>query len=229
MALYAPQDAITYAKTMIKSMPIDVTANSGNWQYQTCDYISSLMWLAAPWTWTIGTLPTVTVIASTIDYTVTPPADFLYLLKAYISEGSLTNELKIVPSLPATVTQIGNPSQVAYLAATNNLRISPVPPATYSKTLLMLYKKLPTKITVSNFATAGSLNIPDCYYPVFQEGVLWLSYLYADDQRAGTATVNEEGKTQYTQQLGVFMAALAEMRRSEKLLLDYPQVPQLHG
>ncbi len=226
---YKPQDAITYAKSMIKSMPIDVSANTGNWPYQTTDYVASLLWNAAPWKWTIGTLNTITVVAGTTDYTVSPPSDFLYLNKAYISEGSLTNELKIVSALPAAVTQIGNPSQIAYLDATNTVRVSPVPPATYSKTLSMLYKKQPPKITSANYGTTGIQVFPDCYFPVFQLGVLWLSYLYADDQRAGTATVDGEGKVQYTQALGAFMAGIAEMRKSEKVTLDFPQIPVLHG
>ncbi len=224
---YKPSDAIAWAKTMIKSMPIDVSVSTGNWQYQTVDYVASLLWNAAPWSWTIGTLSAVTVTAGTTDYSATAPSDLLYLNKAYITDGSLTNELKIVSAIPTPVTQIGNPTQVAYNA--NVIRVSPVPPAAYSKTLVMQYKKQPPKITSTNFGTAGTQVFMDCYFPVLQEGVLWQAYKYADDNRAGGCTVNEEGKRQYTGQLGIFMGGIAEMRLAEKLILDYPQVPEMHG
>lgn len=226
---YKPSDAIVYAKQFIKSMPIDTAASSAV-AYQLTDYVSSLLWTAAPWSWTIGTMNTVALTANVTDYVVSsPPADLLYINKANVSDGSLTNELKIVSALPASITQIGVPSQVAWLTASSSVRISPKPPTSYSQTLTMLYKKQPVKITVSNYGTAGSLVFPDCYFPVYQEGVLWQSYLYSDDPRAGGVTVDGEGKRQYTGQLGVFQAMIAEMRQSEKMLLDYPQVPILHG
>jgi hypothetical protein len=214
---------------MIKNMPITVTANSGNWQYQTVDYIASLMWTAAPWSWTLGQTTNVSIVAGTTDYTVTPPSDFLYLTRAYIADGNQINELKIVSSLPATGTQVGVPTQVFYDVPNTKVRVFPVPTTNYSGTLVMIYKKQPPKITNSNFSTAGAQIFPDCYFPVLQEGVLWMAYQYADDQRAGNATVNEEGKTQFTQQLGIFQAAIAEMRRSEKLPLNFPESPISHG
>ncbi len=130
MALYSPTDAISYSKIMVKSMPIDTT---GSWRYYATDFVASLLWTAAPWKWTIGTLNTINIVAGTTDYAVTPPSDFLYLNKANVSDGNLTNELKIVSALPATITQIGNPSQVAYLDATNTVRISPKPPTSYTQ------------------------------------------------------------------------------------------------
>lgn len=226
MSLYSPTDAISYAKIMVKSMPIDTT---GSWRYYATDFISSLLWTAAPWKWTIGTLATINVVAATTDYAVTPPADFLYLNKANVSDGNLTNELKIVSALPATITQIGNPSQVAYLDATNTVRVSPKPTTGYTQTLTMLYKKQPPKITAANYGTNGALVMPDAYYPIFTAGVLWLAYQYADDSRAGSCTVDGEGKRQYTGQLGIFQGMIAEMRQGEKVTLDFPGVPILHG
>lgn len=226
MALYSPTDAVTFSKIMIKSMPIDTV---GSWRYYVTDFISSLLWTAAPWKWTLGTLSTINVIAATTDYAVTPPADFLYLNKANISDGNQTNELKIVSALPSTITQIGNPSQVAYLDASNTVRVSPKPPTSYSQTLTMLYKKQPPKITASNYGTAGALVMPDCYYPVFNAGVQWMAYQYSDDNRAGGCTVDGEGKRQFTGQLGVFQGMIAEMRLAEKVTLDYPGVQNLHG
>lgn len=230
MALYAPSDAILYAKSMIKSMPIDTgSALTNGVPYKLVDYVASLMWSAAPWKWTIGTLPTVSVVAATTDYSVTPPADFLYLNKAIISDGSTSNELRIVSALPATITQVGVPSQIAYLDASNIVRVGPKPPTSYAQTLTMLYKKTPSKLISSNYGTAGAQIFPDAYFPVFQAGVLWHAYQYADDARAGGATVDGEGKRQYTGQLGIFQSMIAEMRMEEKLTLEYPGVPTTHG
>lgn len=225
MAAYAPNDALTFAKTMVKKMPVtDATLS-----YQILDYVSSLLWAAAPWKWTIGTLSNLSITGGTTDYAVTPPADFLYLLSATLTDGSTTNPLAIVPTLPATIVQVGMPTQVAYMDASNLVRVSPKPTASLAQSLVMLYKKTPTKITASNYATAGALNLPDVYFPAYQAGVLWQAYLYADDQRAGTATVDQDGKVQYTQQLGLFMSLIWEMRRAEKLPLAYPGSPQVHG
>ncbi len=226
MAIYSPSDAVSYCKIMIKSMPIDTV---GSWRYFATDFISSLMWTAAPWRWTLDTLPTTTVVAATIDYPLVVPADFLYLNKANISDGSLTNELKIVASLPGTITQIGNPTQIAALTDLSDIRISPKPPTNYSQTLTMIYKKAPTKIDSSNYSTAGAQVFPDCYFPVYNAGVLWLAYQYADDQRAGGCTVDGEGKMQFTGQLGTFQGMIAEMRKAEKLTLDYPEKTVMHG
>ncbi len=226
MALYSPSDAVAYAKIMIKSMPIDTV---GSWRYYATDFISSLLWTAAPWRWTLDTVSTVTLSGGTINYPFIPPADFLYLNKANVSDGNLTNELKIVSSLPATIAQIGNPTQIAVLDALSDIRVSPKPPTSYSQTLTMIYKKAPTKITASNYSTAGAQVFPDCYFPVFTAGVLWLAFQYADDQRAGGCTVDGEGKMQYTGQLGTFQCMIAEMRKAEKLTLDYPEKAVLHG
>ncbi len=226
MALYSPSDAISYEKIMIKSMPIDTV---GSWRYYATDFVASLLWTAAPWKWTIGTLSTVNVVAATTDYAVTPPSDFLYLNKANLSDGNQTNELRIVSALPATITQVGVPSQVAYLDATSTIRVSPKPTTGFSQTLTMLYKKQPPKITSSNYGTAGVQVFPDCYFPVFTAGVQWLAYQYADDNRAGGCTVDQDGKRQFTGQYGVFQGMIAEMRVAEKLTLDFPDTKITHG
>jgi hypothetical protein len=214
MANYAPRDALTFAKTMVKSMPVDDTTVS----YQILDYVSAIMWMAAPWRWTLGTLTQTPLVAGTVDYTVTIPADFAYLETAYLTDGNTSNSLYIDSYLPAA-TSAGLVTKVAHIPGSPDvLRVHPKPPASYTPTLVTLYKKLPTKITSSNYATAGTTGLPDQWFWVYQLGVLWLAYHYADDvQRAGLATLNSQGQVQYTGFLGGFQSGLDEMRKSEKL------------
>jgi len=60
-----------------------------------------------------GQLTNVSVVAATTDYAVTPPADFLYLNQALLTDGSQTNYPKVVSSLPSACVQVGNPNEVA--------------------------------------------------------------------------------------------------------------------
>lgn len=233
-ATYKPSDALSEAKAMIKSMPLD-TADSGNLQYKLVDQACSLVWAAAPWWWTLGVMANISVVAATTDYAVTVPNDFLYLGRTVLQSGSDTQtDLEVVSILPSTITQVGVPSEVAIVSIAaypvpDTLRVSPKPPTSYTGTLNLTYKRQPPKIVAGNFSSAGAMVLPDLYYPVIQAGVRYLAYLYADDNRAGTATVDQDGKTQYTQALGIFQAAIGEMRRSEKLFLRFPGVPASHG
>src|SRR5579859_125107 len=233
-ATYKPSDAIVEAKAMIKSMPID-TAASSVLSYQIVDSVCSLVWAAAPWWWTLGTMGNVTILGGTQDYPVTVPSDFLYLARATVQSGSDTNtDLKVVSILPSSITQVGIPQQVSVVSVASypvpdTLRVAPKPSNSYSATANLTYKRQPPKIAAGNFSTAGSMVLPDVYYPVIQAGVLWKACQYADDNRAGSATVDGEGKVQYTQQLGVFQAAIAEMRKAEKLFLEWPGTQVQHG
>lgn len=233
VATYKPSDALLEAKVFIKSMPLD-TSDGGNLQYLMVDEIASLVWLAAPWWWTVGVMSNITLNAGTQDYAITVPTDFLYLARAVATYDSIQTELETVSVLPSSITQIGTPTQCAVMAVSvsttpDTFRLSPTPPTSYSAVANLTYKRQPPKITVANFGTVGALVLPDCYFPVISAGVLWRAYQYADDNRAGTCTCDGQGKLEYTQQLGIFQGMLAEMRRNEKTFLKYPGAPSNHG
>lgn len=216
---YAPSIALQFAKTFVKFMPID-TQTAIN--YQILDYAHSIMWMAAPWRWSVGYVGTVILATGQSDYTLTDPTDFLYIEGAYITDGSSINELKPVAFLPVDTTTPGLPSEIAHVA-TNTYRITPVPTATGSQQkLIVYYKKARPAITAGNMNTAGVQVFDDEWFPVYQTGVLWLAYMYADDARAGAATVDQDGKTQYSGTLGAFQAGLAQMRRAENLIFQLP-------
>lgn len=221
MANYAANDALTFAKTMVKKMPLDDTTVS----YQILDYVNSIMWMAAPWRWTLGMMVQIPLVAGQTDYEITTPADFAYLETAYVTDGKTENWLHVDPLLPIA-TNSGIATKVAYVAGDQDsippdpdvLRIHPKPPTGYTPQLVALYKKIPTKLTAANAPTAGATGIPDQWFWVYQLGVLWLAYHYADDvQRAGLATVTAQGQIQYTGFLGAFQSGLDDMRKSEKL------------
>lgn len=211
-----PQRAYDYVKHFIKDMRLDPVA------WQICDDVQKMMWMYAPWRWTLGTFTPITLIGGTQDYNIGSfPSDFLHLYDAYTSDGSVApRDLRVEPVLSPTVMKTGQADRAAVTGSI--LRISPVP-AAFSGTgpsVICRYKKQAPNVTASNIASTG-LAFDDEWFWVFQEGVLWKAYQYADDQRAGGATV-AAGKVQYTGQLANFMAALDYMATKE-ILPDPPK------
>lgn len=225
--VYTPQSALLMAKSAIKKMPID---SDNNIKFQIMDLPYQMMWYAAPFYWTLSNLPNVTINASATDYVFSSaPTDFLYLHQAYVNtSGSNANILKPVAQLPTTSVQIGNPSEIAIFNSATQARIFPKPPGGYTGTLISQYKKQSTIISSGNY-TSTVLAFPDQYVPVYQAGVDYYALRYADDQRAGGCTVDQDGKREYTGQLGVFMAMIWELRAAEKLPLVYPDGPMNRG
>lgn len=224
MAIYSANHALSFAKRMIKSLPVDESAVS----YQILDYVAKEMWLAAPWSWTLGTMPTVTVTgANGTDYAITTPASFLYLHSASLSDGNITDSLHIDAFIPTNATIVGVPTLIAH--TTNLLRFYPKPSTGYSKALIARYKKVPPDITVSNYNTTGIVGIPDAWYWVYQAGVLYYAYLYADDPRAGSCQIDANGRYAFDGQLAVWQAGMEMMRMAESLPLQFPGVPKKNG
>ncbi len=214
--------AFDFSKRNIKGMPLDQI------QVRLLDNVNKIMWMAAPWRWSVGTLTAITLVSATSDYTLAPPADFLYLIGAYIADGAGTpRHLAVVPTIPANIVVTGLPQFIAY-QGTNTFRVSPIPGTliTPSKSLVSYYKKQAPVITAQNAQTAGTLLFDDEWFPVYTAGVQWLSYLYGDDARAGSANIDSQGKAQYTGQKAVFESGLQMMRLREPLLqLDFRTAP----
>jgi hypothetical protein len=62
----------------------------------------------------------------------------------------------------------------------------------------------------------------DEWFWVFTAGVLWKAYQWGDDGRAGSASMDSSGKTQYSGQLAIFQDSLQRMAEREKLSLVEP-------
>lgn len=212
-ATLPPISAFDIAKRNIKNMPLEQI------QVRVLDDINKLMWMAAPWRWTIGTLTPITLTSTTSSYTLAPPSDFLYLIAAYIADGAgPVRHLAIMPTIPASIVVTGMPQFISY-EGSNTFRVSPVPgtQVTPIKQIIAYYKKKAPVVSAQTCQTAGFLTMDDEWFHVYEAGVLWYSYLYGDDQRAGTCNATNDGKIAYTGQRAVFEAGLDMMRQREPL------------
>lgn len=211
MAL-APSDAFDFAKIYVKNSRLDDV------KVRILDDVNKYMWMAAPWRWTIGSMPDIVLAANTQDYPISKPADFLFLQEAYVIDGSTAPRPLIVEAtLPTLTRYVGQPSRVAVVGST--VRISPVPGSftgNLTNHVVSEYKIVAPDITSGNAGTPGAQVFPDSWFWVYQAGVLWRSYLYADDDRAGNVTF-AEGKVQYTGLRADFEAGLQTMRQTEKI------------
>ncbi len=208
-----PIAAFDFCKNFIKKMPLEQMIP------RILDDVNKIMWMAAPWRWTVGTLTNIALVTNQQDYTLAPPADFLYLLHSYVTDGATaTKHLEIMPALPTTVVVGGVVDFISYQGS-NTFRVSPNPGTLVAPTkyIVSFYKKTSTAITASNMATVTTLPFEDEWFPVYEQGVLWLSYLYADDQRAGSCSFDSKGNTQYTGQHAIFRSMLEDMKNREPL------------
>lgn len=189
--------------------------------------VAYYMWMYAPWRWTIGSTPTITLASSTSDYTINYPADWLYAIRATQTDGTNSERpLEIVPSLETNVGFVGNPSQIAYTGTASQtggpVRVSPKPGTiTGTQVVVGLYKKVMTAFTSQTIFTA-TLPFDNEWFWVFEEGILWQAYLFGDDRRAGDVVADQNGNVKFSGQRGVFEAALTIMKDREKLLLINP-------
>ena len=205
-----PIDALDFASDYVKGEPIE------RQQVRILDDVNKYLWMAAPWRWTIGTVGEITLINGQQDYTLTAPGDMLFPIYAYISDGATTPQyVDIEPKIPSSAIQAGQPTRMSY-EGSNNWRFYPVPVITGTKTVVIQYKKVAPVLTASNIYTGGTQVFDDEWFWVYQEGVLWKSYLYADDNRCGSLTF-ADGKVQMSGKRAEFEAAIDYMRQREKL------------
>jgi hypothetical protein len=213
-----PIDSLLWAQQYIKNMPLHRV------QVEVLNDAARYFWRAAPWRWTLGSLPQITLVNNTQDYTVTLPADFLYGVEAnLIFADKLTKELEIVPFLPLESAKTGQPAQLAITGSGNNgnYRLSPTPAGYGAGTLPTLtgtYKKNYPLLDETTIFTAGSLIFPDEYIDVFRHIVLYYAYRYADDQRAGNIQFSN-GQMTANGQRGEMEAMIEEIRQREPLPL----------
>lgn len=224
-ATFIPLDAWQYAFRFVSD------SNLASVQTMILQDAASRIWVAAPWRWSVGVLTAVPLTANTQNFTVTLPADFLRLEKPWLSNGIMDRSLIPVSSLPVSdlealpnfVTIVaGSPAKVWFDTLFG--------PITSGETwnFRATYKKVSPDLTAS-VGTPGALVMDDDYFWVYREGVLYYAYKYADDSRAGGATVamtaNGGRQIQYSGQLAVFMAGIEEIRQKEELLWAPPGVP----
>lgn len=232
-----PAEALDIARQHIRYQPIERDGLA----VRVLDDINKLMWVAAPWRWTLGSMPQVTLVSGEADYPVTLPDDFLYLAQAVVFDGKQRTPLEIVPALPVSslvgiatqisVEQIVDPdSEDLDPPLVDAYRVHPVPatlPASVTPVVHGLYKREAPQIVEENLAEPGVLVFPDEWFWVYVEGVLWRATLYGGGlAQSGNIQVTSNGQSQYNGFAGSFMAALNFMRDREPLpLLDARTIP----
>ncbi len=213
-----PIDSILWATQYIKNMPLYRV------QQEVINDAAKYFWRAAPWSWTLGNLPTALLVNGTQDYTVTLPTDFEYAISAnLLLADKLTKELEVVSFISLEGAKLGQPNQLAISGegVAGNYRLSPVPSG-YTGTLPSItgvYKKAFTKLTETTIYTAGALVFPDMYIDVFRACVLYYAYLYADDQRAGNVQF-ANGQMTYTGQRATMESMIEDLKKRLPLPLQ---------
>ena len=225
-----PQEAVNYAKEFVAHAAIDAT----NIQTRLINNAADRMWMFAPWSWTISSLPQSTLAEDTEDYTIVDPTDVLHLVRAEINKASQNNQthrLEVVHNLDSQTAIKGPPRAVSLVNATT-LRLWPVPSGLATADtgkLLVWYKEQRPEIVISgasgtqvDYDNPDSLVFPDEWFWVYQELVMYYAMKFAADPRAGSVLIDTDGNsitTRYKGQLAEAMDALNQMATKEKLFL----------
>lgn len=228
---FAPIRAADFVTRFVKNMPFKTV------QTDVLGQALYMFWMSAPWRWTLGAFPNIPLVSNTQDYPVSIPSDFLYLYNPFVIStdggaaitGSATDQrLKVEPAI-ATGGLIGTPTRCTVIGpagSTGTFRLGPKPgsvPSNWQATAL--YKKTAPVLTNANLFTAGVQVFDDEYFWIYESGCLYLGYLYADDQRAGTVQFDSQGKASFTGQRGVFEANIQWLKEREKMLILEPPRP----
>lgn len=219
MPLLRPYDAFDYAKNFIGNMDLERMLP------RLLDDVSKMFWVYAPWRWSLALLPPITLLSNTQDYAITLPADFLYLYDILQLDGKSTRHIKPSAIFPQTgALRAGQAGSAAVMTVSSQtvLRIDPtpgtIPPGAASQKLISIYKQLAPVIDKETMYTAGALLIPDEFFWVYVEGVLWKAMQWAQDPRAGE-TQFQGGQIKYSGQRAAFEAALTTCAQQEKLYI----------
>lgn len=222
-----PYSAIEYAKKLTKNMPMDrISLDIQN-------EVLYRMWMAAPFRWTVESLPSFDLVANTSEYNIDFPDDFLYAIQSVITNGEGHEEkLDIVSSISQDVGYVGRPSKIAFLGSAGEsgvVRISPLPAQVEgTEKVIGLYKKTCPSITTSSQFLESSLPFSREWFRVYKCGVLYLAYHYSDDRRAGETNFNGE-RVVFTGARADFELGLEEMRKREPLTNLLPEAEVKNG
>lgn len=205
---YDPADALAMITPSLGNATLDSTAKG-----LIADEAQRVLWNFAPWKWERKNASDITIVHDTQDYT-TIPSDFMGLLAVQIVRTDVTpnkpTDLKIVDYINADKTEKKDPNsidRITYLqelnSAAGGFRIpnpSIVSPVT--AVIRITYRKTPaTKYTSANLTT-DFVELPDQYFYLYKEWLLYEAYRYLGDPRAGTATFTKSGWV-YSGQLAV--------------------------
>jgi hypothetical protein len=214
MAKFTADEALDYAKQFVKKTRIDATEVKA----RLLDDAHKMLFMAHPWSWTLGAAGVVTFAASTQDY-VTAAADFLRIQWAGRTDNDRMIDLGIAPQLPAHTAYVGPPKKIAHVSTAGaNITVRYWPTPTTTDKSLIIYKKTATEITAANSGNPDVTDFPNEFQPLYQELVLYKAWQFWRDPRAGDAQIVKGGGVAYTGQLGVVRALIEEYRSGEPIL-----------
>lgn len=225
MPTYDPTDAYNAITPQLGNVSLDSTAKG-----TLADNAHRWLWNFSPWRWERKTLSAFSISNETQTYTASVPSDFMQLLQA---EAVITSdtpdsvyELDIVKWIDTDPTEkraLTKLARICYLQELNSgaggFKIpNPSIPSGTTAQIRGVYRALPTTKYTSANLTTDFVELPDQYFHVYQEVLLWMVYRYIGDERAGLAQAASGGRIMYTGQLGVMMDAVELMFKAE----DYP-------
>ena len=224
MAAPTPNDALNYAKRFIGNIPLD----DSTIKLRLLNDASKKLWMAAPWSWSLGSLEVVSLANDSQDVNLVGAyTDLLGLIRAdLIAASGEPKSLGVSAILPSTTIVRGLPNKLQYIAGSpNKVRLLPVPtgystlPVTQVPKILATYKKKHAEIDATKAGQSYLTNfgVPDEWFWVFQEIVLLKAYQFTHDPRLGAVQVGPNG-VQFSGQFASVEAAIAEMRRNEEQL-----------
>lgn len=214
-----PSAALALAKYFIKRPPDDQL------RVAIANNVYARIWNAANFVWTLGSVevsltPTAPNTAQQ-NYSFTKLTDCARFVRGYISSPTsgtaairtdAVNEVIPVAYIPSTdVTGLAQTFQWIPGGGTDTIRLDARALYPNNTKFYGVYKKSLTPFTAKTIEETATFLIPDEFYYVFEEGVLWKYLRYIGDQSAGGVTI-QEGKAVYSGQFGVFMDAIQEMK-----------------
>lgn len=222
--------ALEYAKRFVKQIPTDGVA------VDIANAVHSKIWNAGNWVWTVNScevsLTPTSLGTSQQDYNLSSNlTDYSRFIQGTIQTLALTGGIRTdsltyvdpVSYIPSSSLIKGIPSCFQYIpGGTDKIRFNSTFEFTTGSKFYGVYKKAMTLLTNKTINELTQILLPDDWYYVLQEGVLYHFYKYADDDRAGTSKTNSNGQEEFTGQLAVFMEALNDMKQYQPILfLDY--------
>lgn len=231
MGTYDPQDALNQITPQLANVTLDATAKG-----ICADDAHRILWNYAPWRWERKILPNIAVVDGQQDYTGgSVPSDFMGLLQAelvitsetpnWVGEMEIKSFVHLDPKVKVPLTSVRD---ICFLQELNSqaggFRITN-PQVAPGQTAVVrgVYRKLPTTKYSSANLTTDFTELPDQYFYLYVEWLLWRIYRYIGDPRAGTATF-QSGRWAFTGQLAQATALTEQVLLTE----DFPDTDVVH-
>ena len=217
---YDPQDALNAITPQLGNVTLDTTASG-----IVANEAQMLLWNYAPWRWERKVSTSLfTVVDDTQDYTAGVPSDFMQLLEAELVRTDTTPDevthLDIKNYVYTDQSTKNFPiGEIAYLQELNSgaggFRIpNPLIGSGVTAIVRGVYRKTPaTKYTSANLTT-DFVELPDQFFYLYKEWLLYAILRFVGDSRAGTATF-QNGRWAFTGQLAIANAFSEQALQAE--------------